>query len=70
MNTTDKVEALPADVAALAAESDLGPHALTCLPKRLGGLIGVMLIFVAIPMTWAGVSNIMTAIAPSWHTTR
>jgi hypothetical protein len=63
MNTTDKVEALPTDVAVLAAESDFGPHALTCLPKRLGGWIGAVLIFATIPMTWAGASKIMTAIA-------
>jgi hypothetical protein len=63
MNTTDEVEALPADVAALAAEADLGPHTLTCLPKRLGGIIGVILMLVAIPMTWVAVGKIMTAVA-------
>jgi hypothetical protein len=62
MNTTDEVEALPTDVAELAAESDLGPHALTCLPKRLGGFVGVMLICITIPVTGAGVSKIMTAV--------
>jgi hypothetical protein len=63
MNTTDEVEALPADVAALAAEADLGPHTLTCLPKRLGGIIGVTLMLVAIPMTWVAGGKIMTAVA-------
>jgi hypothetical protein len=63
MNTTDEAEALPADVAALAAEADLGPHTLTCLPKRLGGIVGVIFILGAISMTWAAVDKIMTAVA-------
>lgn len=63
MKTTNMVEGLPADVAALAAESDLGPHTLTCLPKRLGGFVGVLCVVLAIPTTWAAVSKIMTAVA-------